>query len=127
VEIPDDATVWRAIPCKNAIPDPDSPGHYRFSGGHFSESSDGSGMSVDLTDAAVTADAFLVGWPCGGIAELTVGDIRAAGAVLRLDPIPNNPRHVTVHYHGTRTNRAKLAQALSRAARWVREPTPACP
>lgn len=116
----DDCVLWRAQVWEVTKDDPQRPGARILSGGGFSPSSDGSGMSCDICDTRQQRDAFYRRWPAHfGIAEITAGALRALGLVVERDPLPDNECHVQVL--GTKARR--LAKAVAKAATLIRQPT----
>lgn len=113
--------VWRRIPLSQAPVDEGDPAHRRLSEAAFSDSSDGSGMSVHLVEATDTVDSFLhhAARELDGIAELSVGDIRRVGCGVCRDPIESDSGHcviVGVPLTG------KKRKVLFKLASMVREP-----
>lgn len=97
-----------------------------FSSAAFDDSSKDDAMSVFLKskvdDLGLTFDSILEGYEDCGVAELRVGDIRAAGMGVHYDGDP--PGHgLVINVQRRRKSKADKKR-LRDAARWVRQPPP---
>ena len=97
-EIPDECFVVRRI-VSNDITKADDHGIRRIASGAFSQSSDGSGMSVDI-EAWMIEDGLepthYITEPDHGAVRISVGSLRAMGFRVGWAPEPSNPHHAAV-------------------------------
>ena len=122
--VPDGAVIWRRLHWNNTAPDERDPGRRRLSSAAFEDDHrDKSGMSVHLPGTGETFLDYLhaIGRDTDGIAEITVGDLRALGYGLRSRPESNDPRHYEVLPYPPPSKKGKRT-AICRIARLVREP-----
>jgi hypothetical protein len=120
--ISDDDVVWRRInPSFGPGSDPFAWDYddqcYRPTSQHFSDSSDGTPMSVDIASIAGDPDVTLAGYEGWGLVALNVGELRRLGFEVESKPEPDNPAHAYVHGN-KKTSRAR--QPLKKLAVWVR-------
>jgi len=123
VTITNESVVWRRLSPMQAPADENNPGRRRLSEGGFSDSSDGSGMSVHLVVGAEDPRSYLqlVGRPHDGIAEIVVRDVRATnlyGIVRR--PTPEDPEHCEI----TGARSSKKRRHLFKHATLILDPDP---
>jgi len=81
----------------------------RPSSAAFNDSSDGSGMSVDVDHGQAPADS-LRGYDGFGLVALRVGALRAQGFVVVPAPVPGNPHHAEVRGEKTKVKRRQMAK-----------------
>ena len=119
ITVLDSAELWRRIIPDWVVPD-DNRGCKRVSSAAFSDSPDGSPLSMLLAETVFstgrTAQDVLSRFPECSLAALQAGDVRAQRQVVSHTPIvEDEPAHVFVAGSKTRAVR----RALARAARWV--------
>lgn len=122
--IPDDAELWRRVPPYLCVPDGNS-GRIRPSSAAFSDSSDGTPMSVDLAKIVLAnggdPTTTLAGYPGCFLVSLTAGQVRdplKGKQGVQLSPTSANPAHTYVF--GKKTHAIK--SYLARSAQWIVEP-----
>jgi hypothetical protein len=77
-------------------------------------------ISVDLARLTASRMDTLRTRPDFGLAVLRVGDVRALGLAVRLDPLPDNPAHCLIEGLATKD----LARRLTAIARVLIYPSP---
>ncbi len=116
--IEDDSELWRRIKPEQVVRD-DNRGILRPSSAAFSDSSDGSPMSVQLASIVAEngGDArwALASYPDMYLAALTAGQVRARKLGVIRQPLPEDPAHGGVT--GEKTSGIK--KYLAKTARWV--------
>lgn len=106
--IPDDAIVVRRVP-PLFYP---KAGEDQPSSGAFSDSSDGTGMSVDLLTGSVKE--YAQANPDQAFVLLRVGDLRKIGLEIERQPVPGNDDHCGV----VGKKRAKVKKNIKAIAQW---------
>lgn len=128
-EIPDDAIVWRRLDWNQTANDEESPGFRRLSSGGFTDSSDGSGLSVHLAQPGESIEEWLRQQhrESDGLAMLSVREIRLAGFGVVKRPETSDPHHCEITGRfGTRGKKKALHRIAKQNGllRQPREPTP---
>jgi hypothetical protein len=126
-KIKDDAALWRRIPPVWFVWDDNARG-MRVSSAAFSDSEDGSPLSVLLADVVAatkrTAHDVLGGFEGYGLASITAGTARKNGQGVMPTPIPDTPdekgepAHASVFGKKTQGSR----RGMAKAAKWVIPP-----
>src|ERR1051325_9885678 len=97
-EISDDSfVIRRTVP--GDLTAPDTQGHRRIQSGAFSQSSDGTGMSVDIESWLIEdglAPTHYIADPTHGAKRISVWQLRVMGFKVGWLPEPNNPHHGAV-------------------------------
>lgn len=112
VEDPD--LLWRRIPPDQWVSD-ENLGRLRPSSGCFSDSSDGSPMSIDLGTESLKdnrgPEEMLLGLTGFGVVEFTAGFCREHGQGIVRDPVDGNDYHAGVF--GKKTRGVKNSFAMN--------------
>lgn len=111
--IADDTELWRRIHPTHIVPD--GRGGKRVSSAAFTNSKDGSFMSVVIGEEQVTAERVLCGNLNQGLFTFTAGFARSVGQRIIRKPIQEEPLHGEVC--GKKTSSVK--NSLSRGGRWI--------
>lgn len=127
--IPDGAVVWRRLDWSQTADDEDNPGLRRLSSGGFTDSSDGSGLSVHLVQPGESIEEWLrqQGRERDGLAMLTVREIRVAGLGVIRRPEPNDPHHCEITRRFGTSGKKKALHRIAKEnglLRQPQEPTP---
>ena len=121
--VPDDERLLRRVPPQLIVWN-ENTGARQVSTGAFSDSSDGSGMSVSLAgvlEAAGVPDEHVLGGYDGfGLVAITAGLARAQNQGVIRDPTETDPSHAEVVGKKTRA----VKRAFKREATWIVCPAP---
>ena len=104
---PDVTRVFRRVPPPYLPKAEDVDRHP--SSGAFNDSSDGSGMSVDM-DQGQAPEESLRGYDGYGLVALRVRDLKAQGFSIVPAPLPENPHHAEVRGKKTAGKRRQMAK-----------------
>ena len=119
--IREEERLLRRIPLVQIVRD-DNRGSYRVSSAAFTNSSDGSGMSVSietiLQQCDLAVETVLRGYDGCGLVALTAGFVRMHGQGVVKKPQPDDPSHGEVVGKKTRSTQ----RAFARRAKWVVRP-----
>lgn len=119
----DSDPLWRRIHPDQVVPD--GKGAWRASSAAFTDSSDGTGMSVTLGREARAAGMdprlALQRFPRFGLASVAAGVCRAHDQAIQRDPTKDDPHHALVN--GDKPKRVQ--RALAKAAHLLIRPLPA--
>ena len=118
--IPDELVLWRRIPPVWVVEETDSNGtlHLRPSSQSFTDSKDGSSMSLYDSESCGGLDRILDGHADFGIVSIAAGQLKACGLTLLRTAI-GGPGHCEAQGKKTQSVRRSLA----RNAEWVIKPT----
>ena len=122
--IPDDAIVWRRLDWNQTANDEENPGFRRLSSGGFTDSSDGTGLSVHLVQADESAEDWLRNQrrESDGLAVLSVRDIRRAGFGLVRRPEDHDPHHCEITRRIGTTGKKKALHKIANQSGLIRQP-----
>lgn len=112
--IPDDADLWRRIHPTHIIFD-DNQGRVRPTSQAFTDSSNGSPMSVVIATECGGPDRVLAGYERYGLASFKARVARESGLGIVRDPLPDQPAHALVF--GPKSK--KVQSQLAKATEWV--------
>ena len=116
--IADAVELWRRIPFRHWIPDPDTGGR-RITSAAFQDDPDDSPISVVIaTECTGGLNTLLAGHDGFGVAVLTVGQVRQFG----LGVIRHQDDSLPGHAHITGKKSRSIERKLSTAARMIQDP-----
>jgi hypothetical protein len=119
--IADDAELWRRIH-PNHIVRNDSLGGRRISRAAFTDSTDGTSMSVVIGEVVVSSgrdpQSVIGGREGFSLAAITAGLARTLGQGVVRRPLPEEPAHAEVFGKKTRS----VQRSLAKAATWIVAP-----
>jgi hypothetical protein len=118
--IPNNADLWRRIHPNQIIYD-DNQGRTRPSSAAFTDSTNGSPMSVVIAAECDGPDRVLAGYERYGLASFKARVAREFGLGIARDPLPDQPAHALVFGLKSR----KVQSQLAKGAEWfVLPPNP---
>jgi hypothetical protein len=112
--IPDNADLWRRIHPNQTTYD-DNQGRIRPSSAAFTDSSNGSPMSVVIAAECDGPTRVLAGYERYGLASFKARVARESGLGIVRDPLPDQPAHAFVFGPKSKKVQSKLAKATE----WV--------
>jgi len=110
--IPDDMCLLRRVPPNRVVTEEKRP-----QSDTFSNSSDGTGTSVDLAIDENQIERTLADFPDFGVVAVTAGQVRALGLGVIRDPLPENANHALIT-----GNKKKTSKLLVRLCEWKKLP-----
>lgn len=114
VTIGNSASLWRRILREQIVPD-ENVGTFRPSSAAFSNSSDGSGMSVTLGDQVLaegrSPESTLAESPDSLLAAITAGVARENLQIVFREPLDEEPAHAEVFGDKSKSVQRKFAKA----------------
>ena len=129
-EVDDDALVLRRVVPQHKVPVIDRENTFRVSSAAFTDSSDGSGMSVVIKPIAdalgLGPEDVIDGYAPGcGLVSLVTGDLRADDQTVAHDPVVREKPHPCDPAHGSvvRAKPKGRVRKWARSAVWVLIPS----